>query len=126
MKWSAVAAAGSIGISLTGVVLIAVNGGSLFGDFNLDVFLVGTIYAAVGGFILLRVPRNWLGCLLLVAGWLRFDRARYDGQRTVDAFAGDLRLDLDLASLREMLTATAAQAVRPASATAWLSPRATR
>jgi hypothetical protein len=65
-----VAAAGSIGISLTGVALIAVNGGSLFGDFNLDLFLVGTIYAAVGGFILLRVPGNWLGRLLLVAGWL--------------------------------------------------------
>src|SRR4051812_43730755 len=70
MKWPLVAAAGSIGISLTGVVLIAVNGGSLFGDFNLDLFLVGAIYAAVGGFILLRVPGNWLGRLLLVSGWL--------------------------------------------------------
>jgi hypothetical protein len=56
----------------------------------------------------------------------RFDRARYDGQRTVDAFAGRLRMDLDLSSLREMLASTAAQAVRPASATVWLSPRVTR
>jgi hypothetical protein len=70
MRWPLVAAAGSIVVSLVGVALVAVNGGSLFGDFNLDLFLVGTIYAAVGGFILLRVSGNWLGRLLLVAGWL--------------------------------------------------------
>ena len=70
MKWPLIAAAGSIGVSLAGAALIVVNGGSLFGDFNLDLFLVGTVYAAVGGFILMRVPGNWLGRLLLVAGWL--------------------------------------------------------
>ena len=56
----------------------------------------------------------------------RFDRARYDGQRTVDAFAEHLRSDVDLASLRGSLAATADQAVRPASASVWLSPRGTR
>ena len=56
----------------------------------------------------------------------RFDRARYDGQRTVDAFAEHLRSDVDLGSLRTSLAATADQAVRPASASVWLSPRATR
>ena len=70
MRWPLIAAAGSTCVSLAGVALIAANGGSLFGDFNLDLFLVGTIYAAVGGFILLRVPGNWLGRLLLVAAWL--------------------------------------------------------
>ena len=29
----------------------------------------------------------------------RFDRARYDGQRTVDAFAEHVRSDVDLGSL---------------------------
>ncbi len=56
----------------------------------------------------------------------RFDRARYDGQRTVDGFAEHLRSDVDLASLRGSLAATADQAVRPASASVWLSPRGTR
>jgi hypothetical protein len=56
----------------------------------------------------------------------RFDRARYDGQRTVDAFAEHLRSDVDLGSLRSALAATADKAVRPTSAIVWLSPRGTR
>jgi hypothetical protein len=56
----------------------------------------------------------------------RFDRARYDGQRTVDAFAEDLRSELDLDSLRSSLAATADRAVRPVSVSVWLSPRGTR
>jgi hypothetical protein len=56
----------------------------------------------------------------------RFDRARYDGQRTVDAFATRVRNDVDLASLRTSLAATAAQAVRPASSSVWLSARGAR
>jgi hypothetical protein len=56
----------------------------------------------------------------------RFDRARYDGQRTVDAFAERVRNDVDLASLRASLAATADQAVRPASSSVWLSARGTR
>ena len=56
----------------------------------------------------------------------RFDRARYDGQRVVDAFAERLRSDVDLASLRSSLAATADQAVRPASTSVWLTTRGTR
>ena len=56
----------------------------------------------------------------------RFDRARYDGQGTVDAFAEHLRSDVDLGSLRSSLAATADNAVRPTSAAVWLSTRATR
>jgi hypothetical protein len=55
----------------------------------------------------------------------RFDRALYDGQRTVDAFAEQLRSDVDLGSLRSSLAATADNAVRPTSAAVWLSSRAT-
>lgn len=50
----------------------------------------------------------------------RFDRARYDGQRTVDAFAERLRNDVDLVSLRSSLAATADQAVRPSGTGLWL------
>ena len=56
----------------------------------------------------------------------RFDRARYDGQRIVDAFATRVRNDVDLGSLRSSLAATADQAVRPASASVWLTVRGTR
>jgi hypothetical protein len=50
----------------------------------------------------------------------RFDRARYDAQRTVDAFAEHLRNEVDLATLRTALIATADDAVRPVSTTVWL------
>jgi hypothetical protein len=50
----------------------------------------------------------------------RFDRARYDAQRTVDTFTEHLRNEVDLARLRVALVATADDAVRPISATVWL------
>ncbi len=50
----------------------------------------------------------------------RFDRARYDGQRTIEAFAHEIRDEVDLPRLRETLVATAHDAVRPATATLWL------
>lgn len=58
----------------------------------------------------------------------RFDRARYDGQRTVDAFAERLRNDVDLDTLRASLLETAGQSVRPAGSGVWLraKPGATR
>jgi hypothetical protein len=50
----------------------------------------------------------------------RFDRARYDSQRTVDAFANRLRSNVDLTSLGASLASTAADTVRPTSARVWL------
>jgi hypothetical protein len=50
----------------------------------------------------------------------RFDRARYDGQRTVDAFAEHLRNEVDLATIRASLAATAGDSVRPATSGVWL------
>ncbi len=50
----------------------------------------------------------------------RFDRSRYDGQRTVDAFAEHLRNEVDLPRLLTALVATADEAVRPVTATVWL------
>jgi len=50
----------------------------------------------------------------------RFDRARYDRQRTVDAFAEHLRNQIDLARLGGAVLATADEAVRPAAAGLWL------
>jgi hypothetical protein len=50
----------------------------------------------------------------------RFHRARYDADRTVDAFAGRLRDSVDLPRLVGDLRQTAGGAVEPASATVWL------
>ena len=54
----------------------------------------------------------------------RFDRRRYDAQQTVDAFAEQVRNEVDLTRLRGALVATAQDAVRPVEATVWLRRRA--
>jgi hypothetical protein len=55
----------------------------------------------------------------------RFDRARYDADRTIESLAGRLRDDLDLATVSLEIIRTADAAVRPASISVWLrgSPR---
>jgi hypothetical protein len=50
----------------------------------------------------------------------RFDRSRYDGERTAAAFAERVRDEMDLARLGSALVATADDAVRPTSAGVWL------
>ena len=50
----------------------------------------------------------------------RFDRARYDGQQTVDAFAERLRNEVDLASLLGDLSGTTGSAVTPVSIAIWI------
>jgi len=52
----------------------------------------------------------------------RFDRARYDGQRTLDAFAEQLRNEVDLNTLLTSLATTASDAVLPAGSSVWLRP----
>lgn len=56
----------------------------------------------------------------------RFDRARYDGQRTLDAFSDHMRDEVDLDRLRSALVATADDAVRPALVSLWLRTRERR
>ena len=50
----------------------------------------------------------------------RFDRARYDADQMVAAFAGRLRNDVDLQAVSLEIVTTATKAMRPASATVWL------
>jgi hypothetical protein len=50
----------------------------------------------------------------------RFNRARYDAERTVAAFASRLRDEVDLAQLAAEITATADRTVEPASVSLWL------
>jgi hypothetical protein len=54
----------------------------------------------------------------------RFDRARYDAQRTVDSFGRRLRDETDISIVLTDLSRTARSATLPVSLTTWLRPRA--
>jgi len=59
----------------------------------------------------------------------RFDRARYDGERTIAAFAERLRSEVDLANLEGDIAGTVGSALRPTSTGVWIRdirPHATR
>jgi hypothetical protein len=50
----------------------------------------------------------------------RFDRGRYDAQRTADGFAERVRNEVDLPRITDALLATSTVTVRPVGATVWL------
>jgi hypothetical protein len=53
----------------------------------------------------------------------RFDRARHDAARTIDAFADQLRDEVDLDALRTDLLGAVQQTMAPAHSSLWLRPR---
>jgi hypothetical protein len=53
----------------------------------------------------------------------RFNRHRYDAARTIQAFSGRLRQQVDLDSLRAELLAVADQTMQPTTMSLWLRPR---
>jgi hypothetical protein len=53
----------------------------------------------------------------------RFNRARYDADQTVAAFAARLQEAVDLHRVRDDLTATVHQALEPTHITVWTAPR---
>jgi hypothetical protein len=55
----------------------------------------------------------------------RFNRAHYDAESTVAAFAGRLRGSVDLASIQEELAATVDQAFEPTHVSVWVAGRLT-
>ena len=55
----------------------------------------------------------------------RFNRAHYDAEATVAAFAGRLRGSVDLASIQQELAATVDQAFEPAHVSVWVTGRTT-
>jgi hypothetical protein len=53
----------------------------------------------------------------------RFDRARYDGERTAAAFAGRLRDEVDLNSIIQDLRSVVGASLQPGSASVWIRSR---
>jgi hypothetical protein len=53
----------------------------------------------------------------------RFDRARYDGERTAAAFAGRLRDEVDLNSITQDLRSVVGSSLQPGSASVWIRSR---
>jgi hypothetical protein len=53
----------------------------------------------------------------------RFSRARYDAGRTIDAFAEELRDEVDLDAVRVHLLGAVSQTMSPAHASLWLRER---
>ncbi len=53
----------------------------------------------------------------------RFDRSRYDAAQTVDAFADELRDEVDLDALSAGLVSAVNRSMAPAHASLWLRPR---
>jgi hypothetical protein len=53
----------------------------------------------------------------------RFNRARYDAEQTVAAFAARLKDQVDLASVRDDLAGVIQQALEPAHISVWVSRR---
>jgi phosphoglucomutase len=53
----------------------------------------------------------------------RFNRARYDAEDTVAAFAARLKDEVDLDAVREDLAGVVEAALEPAHVAVWISPR---
>jgi hypothetical protein len=56
----------------------------------------------------------------------RFYRSTYDAQRTLEAFSGRVRDEVELEAVGRTLVEVTGQTIRPTSASVWLRPRGAR
>jgi hypothetical protein len=116
-------------------VAYAVLTALLGGLYVSGIFLLTPLVAGAGGGSELAVAASTLAVAAAVRPLRRrvqdvvdgrFNRARYDAQRTVSGFAGRLRDDVRLEDLRAELVSVVDEVMEPASASLWLRERAVR
>ncbi len=111
----------TIGWTLVTGVLVAVFGGTVIGlQAILDRFMQGQTLAVAAStliaFALFQPVRRRVQALVDH----RFDRARYDGDRTAAAFADRLREHVDLAGLEADFAGVVDGALRPTTVGVWI------
>jgi hypothetical protein len=103
--------------------------------FSAGILLLQTVLTPITGGQTIAVAASTLAVFVLfqpvrrrvqTAVDRRFDRARYDGQRMVDAFVGRLRDVIDIGTVTTDLDATVRAAVRPTTLRLWLRRGPTR
>ncbi|HEX6868327.1 MAG TPA: hypothetical protein VF119_05950 [Candidatus Limnocylindrales bacterium] len=109
-------------ISLFALFVVA----NLIAQWALSPFTDGNAIAVAGSTLIAAAAFTPLRSRLQAVVDRRFNRGRYDAQRTIDSFAGRLRDELDLATLAGALQQTTRAAVEPASTAVWLRGGASR
>ena len=107
----------------TGAIAVAFFGGLVLLQAALRPITSGSELAVaastLGSFALFQPIRRWIQQIVD----RRFYRSRYDAARTLDAFAEDVRNDVDLESVRTHLIAATGRTMSPAHASLWLWER---
>ncbi|HEX6868328.1 MAG TPA: hypothetical protein VF119_05955, partial [Candidatus Limnocylindrales bacterium] len=99
------------------IVFVVAN---LVAQWALAPFTDGNAIAVAGSTLIAAAAFSPLRARLQAVVDRRFNRGRYDAERTIDSFAGRLRDELDLTTLAEALQYTTRAAVEPASTAVWL------
>jgi hypothetical protein len=111
----------TIGWALVSGVLVAVFGGAVLAlQAVLSGFTQGQTLAVAASTLVAFALFHPVRRRVQHAVDRRFDRARYDGERTAAAFAERMRDQVDLVDLETDITATVGAALRPSSTELWI------
>jgi hypothetical protein len=117
----------TIGWALVSGVLVAVFGGAVLAlQAVLSGFTQGQTLAVAASTLVAFALFQLVRRRVQHAVDRRFDRARYDGERTAAAFAERMRDQVDLADLEADVIQTVGAALRPSSTSVWIRPQQQR
>ena len=106
--------------TVTGVLVVVFGGVILLSQAILDPVTGGNTIAVAASTLAVAALFQPLRRKVQVRVDRRFNRARYDAERTVAAFAGRLRSEVDLGQLKAEIALTVATSVQPTSVSLWL------